>query len=299
MKLGNYCQVGLRSRPLASLGHLTQAAMPHRQNRLAWGSRSHFGPRPRTTQASGGLTALGALEPPPGWGDETAWSPRAEPLQERVTRPEPTATTLAGEMGRGRHPVGVESDAARLARLEKGAQAVGAVPPEGGPSPRKPKKVTDPIRLLWGCPCCFGEKANDRDVCWKREVARPRGPPTPRLRPARPSSPRQPRERPPGPATRGKRWGAGCVGADAGAEIADTWAELAAAQKWPGRGRDGLVAELEAARAQAQASRPVGAWLTSAQDRLDALPARAGRSRVQIERPGLECATQGPRGRAA
>lgn len=61
-------------------------------------------------------------------------------------------------------------------------------------------------------------------------------------------------------------------------EPAEATDELATADKWPGRNKAGLVADANKRLEAAQASRPVGAWVKSAQDKPDALGGPSGGS---------------------
>lgn len=65
-------------------------------------------------------------------------------------------------------------------------------------------------------------------------------------------------------------------------------AELAAAQPWPGRGEETMLADAQSrlaeAQARAQAYKPVGMWINSAQDKLDGLTTKSASLRAERQR---------------
>lgn len=171
-------------------------------------------------------------------------------------------------MGKGRHPLGAESDGARLARLERELRElrVGAAKAAGGGTAGKPSAGGTPaaaptkrerfakFRPFWGCACGFGDNCSDRQVCWKCGAARPgggaaqgRSPEPPATYAAAAKAAGAPKagacSQPGGDGGRQATQAMGAAMAGADAELADVRAELAAALQWPGRGTDRLVRE--------------------------------------------------------
>lgn len=160
--------------------------------RFAWfvsRSPSPFWPKTSFHPCQGWFHHIGRSRRSLGWGVRRLG---AHPLRDLARCPAGACrhgmgAPSLGRWGGGRHPLSVEPEVARIARLEgypgaqkAGANATGTVPPGGGPSPGRAKKAKDrfakcrPFWLSWRG---FGDTFSDHAACWKYGAARPVGAP--------------------------------------------------------------------------------------------------------------------------